>query len=250
MPFYSLLKKEITRFSSIWVQTIIGPVSTALLYQLIFGTQLSSTATGIAGVSYSEFLIPGLVMMQILINAFGNSSSSLIQSKYSGNLIFILMAPISVYSTYFAYLAGTIVRGLCVGVAVYITIALFGHIHCYDFIAILYFAILGAMIAGGIGLIAGIVCEKFDQLSGFQSFLLTPLIYLSGIFFNVEHFSPMWKKIAMLDPFLYIIDGFKYGFFGYSSVNIQLCAIFVLVFALLVNSIGLILMKRGIKFKY
>lgn len=249
MPFYAILNKELSRFMSIWVQTIVGPLSTALLYQLIFGHQLSSVSTGISGVSYATFLIPGLVIMQVLLNAFGNSSSSLIQSKYSGNIIFILMAPVSQVGMYMAYLIASIVRGLVVGAAVLLGIIWFGQLMFAQIWAILYYAILGAAITGGLGLIAGILCDKFDQLAGFQSFIMVPLIYLSGIFFNIQHFSPFWKMLAMLDPFLYIVDGFRYGFVGEANFSIWHGALFVLVFAIAVNVVGITLLKRGVKIK-
>ena len=250
MPFFALIKKETYRFSSIWIQTIVGPLSTALLYQLIFATQMSGIGSGLANVNYSSYLIPGLVMMQVLLNSFGNSSSSLIQSKYLGNIIFILMAPISVFSMYCAYLVAAIIRGIVVGVAVFIGIIWFGAFHDVQIWAIIYFAILGSAITGGLGIIAGILCEKFDQLAGFQSFIMVPLIYLSGIFFNIQHFSPLWHSLAMLDPFLYIVDGFRYGFIGHANFNIVFGMLFVLVFALAVNALGILLLKRGIKIKH
>ena len=250
MPFFALIKKETYRFTSIWIQTIVGPLSTALLYQLIFGTQMSAVSTCVGQISYSTYLIPGLVMMQILLNSFGNSSSSLIQSKYLGNIIFILMAPISVFGMYFAYLLASILRGLIVGGAVLAGIIWFGNFPPLQIWALLYFALVGAAITGGLGIIAGILCEKFDQLAGVQSFVMVPLIYLSGIFFNTAHFSPLWRSIAMLDPFLYIVDGFRYGFIGHASFHLPFGVVFVLVFALIVNGCGIMLLKRGVKIKH
>lgn len=250
MPFFAIIRKEVYRFTSIWVQTIVGPLSTALLYQLIFGHQLSGVSTGIAGINYATFLIPGLVIMQVLLNSFGNGSSSLIQSKYSGNIIFILMAPVSPFSMYMAYLLASILRGLLVGSAVLLGIIWFGQPVLSNLWAVLYYAILGAAITGGLGMIAGIWCEKFDQLAGFQSFVMVPLIYLSGIFFNIQHFAPIWKTLAMLDPFLYIVDGFRYGFVGEANFGVLHGAVFVLIFALFVNIIGVMLLKRGVKIKH
>ncbi len=250
MPFFALIKKEIRRFSTMWIQTIVGPMSTALLYQLIFGHQLASVPTGIDGISYPQFLIPGLVMMQLLLNSFGNGSSSLIQSKYTGNLIFILMAPISPFAMYCAYLISSIVRGLAVGLAVYVCIAWFGGLMLPKaWWAICYFSILGAAIAAGLGIIAGILCDKFDQLAGFQSFIIVPLIYLAGIFFNVNKFSGIWQHIAALDPFLYIVDGFRYGFIAHADANIVVGSIFVLLLAFLINGLGYYLLKNGVKIK-
>lgn len=249
-PFYQLVSKEIYRFMSIWVQTIIGPVSTAILYQLIFGYQLSKIPTGIEGVSYAAFLIPGLVMMQMLLNSFANSSSSLIQAKYTGNIIYILMAPISVLELYSAYLLSSIARGIIVGFAVLGGIIWFGGGAPKCWWAIIYFAIFGSAITAGLGIIAGILSEKFDQLAGFQSFVMVPLIYLAGIFFNLNNFSGIWKTIAMFDPFLYIVDGFRYGFIAHVTYNIVHGVIFVFVFAALVNAVGFTLLHKGIKIKH
>lgn len=250
MPFKTLLTKEIYRFSTIWVQTILGPLSTALLYQLIFGHQLASINTGIINIDYATFLIPGLVMMQILSNSFANSSSSLIQSKYTGNIIFVLMAPISPMSMYGAYLLASILRGVIVGGAVYLGIVWFGSFMLVHIWAALYFAIAGAAITAGLGIITGILSEKFDQLAAFQSFIMTPLIYLSGIFFNVQHLSSIWKIFAMLNPFLYIVDGFRYGFIGHANFSLWLGTFFVMVFAIIINIIGYNLLKSGINIKH
>ncbi len=235
---------------SIWIQTIVGPVTTAILYQLIFGSQLSKLPTGIAGVSYATYLIPGLIMMQVLLNSFGNGSSSLIQSKYTGNIIFVLMAPISPFLIYCAYLVSSIVRGIIVGFAVFVGIYWFGGCVPKSITSLLFFLIFGSSIAAGLGLIAGIISEKFDQLSGFQSFIIVPLIYLAGIFFNPHNFSGFWQHVAYLNPFLYIIDGFRYGFIAHSSANIEFGAIFVFCLAIVINYIGYMLIKKGIKIKH
>ena len=225
---------------SIWIQTIIGPVTTAILYQLIFGEQLAKLSTGIPGISYATYLIPGLIMMQVMLNAFGNGSSSLIQSKYTGNIIFVLMAPISPFATYLAYLVSSIARGVIVGVAVLIGIGWFGICFPKSIISLLFFLFFGASIAAGLGLIAGIISCKFDQLSGFQSFIIVPLIYLAGIFFNPHNFSGIWQYIAYLNPFLYIVDGFRYGFIAHASANIEFGVVFVFCFAIVINFIGYI----------
>lgn len=235
---------------SIWIQTIVGPVSTAILYQLIFGHQLSSISTGIPGVSYATYLIPGLIMMQIMLNSFGNGSSSLIQSKYTGNIIFILMAPISPLAIYCAYLISSIIRGVVVGFAVFIGIIWFGASFPKAIWVLLFFLIFGSAITAGLGLIAGILSEKFDQLAGYQSFIMVPLIYLAGIFFNPMNFNGFWKFVAFLDPFLYIVDGFRYGFIAHASANIIFGAIFVFCLAIVINFLGYLLIKKGVKIKH
>lgn len=235
---------------SIWIQTIVGPVSTAVLYQLIFGQQLSKLPTGIPGVSYATFLIPGLVMMQIMQNAFGNGSSSLIQSKYSGNIIFVLMAPISPFAVYSAYLIASIIRGIIVGAAVLFSIAWFGICMPQAWWAVFYFLFFGCAITGGLGMIAGIISDKFDQLAGFQSFIMVPLIYLAGVFFNPDTLPGFWHYVAYLNPFLYIVDGFRYGFIAHGNASIEFGAVFVLILAIIVNLIGYLLIKKGVKIKH
>ena len=250
LPFIELLKREIYRFLSIWIQTIVGPVTTALLYQLIFGHQLAKLPTGIEGVTYATFLIPGLIMMQVLLNSFGNSSSSLIQAKYSGNIIFTLMAPITPFNIYIAYLVSSIVRGLLVGFVVFCGICWFGIVIPQSIFALIYFLIVGSSIMAGLGVIAGILCSKFDQLAAFQSFIIVPLIYLAGIFYNSNNLQGVWHYIALADPFLYIIDGFRYGFIAHASYNITFGIVFIGVCSLIVNLIGYALIKNGVKIKH
>ena len=249
--FIQLVKKEVNRFMVIWVQTLLGPLSTALLYQLIFGHQLSGIKTGIEGIGYANFLIPGLVIMQVLLNAFGNGSSSIIQSKYTGNIIYILMAPITLGTIYMAYLTSSVIRGVSVGIVIYLAIMWFGDLMLPKSpLALVFFLIMGATTTGGLGIIAGVLCEKFDQLAGFQSFIMVPLIYLAGIFFNPNNFHNFWQYISMVNPFMYIVDGFRYGFIAHSSYNIAFGAWFVLFFAVAINFIGYMLIKKGIHIKH
>lgn len=249
--FIHLVKREVYRFMSIWIQTIIAPVSTSILYQVIFGSQLSSLVMKSSHVQYSAFLIPGLVMLQVIRNAFGNGSSSLIQSKYSGSIIFVLMAPISPFAMFSGYVIGSVIRGLVVGVAVFFSICWFGG-GCIprDIWIALYFLFCGAAIAGGLGVICGMLADKFEQLNGLESFLLIPLIYLAGVFFSPHNFSGIWRVLAYMDPFLYIIDGFRYGFIPHASTNIYFGACFVLFLAVVVNITGYLLFKKGIRIKH
>ena len=257
--YLSLTRKEVYRFLSIWLQTLLGPLTTALLYQLIFGHQFAQVKTGIVGVSYTMFLIPGLVIMQVLLNAFGNGSSSFIQSKYTGNIIYVLMAPITPLAIYSAYLTASIIRGVLVGFTIYAGIALFStfilpiagvFILPKAPLALLFFLIVGASVTAGLGLIAGIMCDKFDQLAGFQSFIMVPLVYLAGVFFNPLGLPGIWQKVATCNPFLYIVDGFRYGFIAHTDYNLGFGVGFVLTSAIVVNLVGFLLIKRGIRVKH
>jgi ABC-2 type transport system permease protein len=217
----TLLYKELLRFWKVSFQTIAAPVLTALLYLLIFSHVLERNVAVFDGrVRYTEFLVPGLVMMSVLQNAFANTSSSLMQSKMNGNLIFILLPPLSPLDLYVAYIGGAMVRGLVVGLGVYLVTlyfapALLAMPHPFWALA---FALLGSAILGTLGLIAAIAAEKFDQVSAFQNFIIVPLTFLSGVFYSIQSLPPFWQAASHVNPFFYMIDGFRYGFLGLSDV--------------------------------
>jgi ABC-2 type transport system permease protein len=248
--FRTLFYKETLRFWKVATQTITAPVMTALLYLLVFGHVMDNKIAGYQNVSYIAFLIPGLVMMSVLQNAFANSSSSLIQSKITGNLVFVLLSPISHWGFFSAYVLAAIVRGLVVGLGVFVVTVWFAHL---DFVAPLWiftFALLGAAILGTMGLIAGIWAEKFDQLSAFQNFIIMPLTFLSGVFYSIASLPPFWKTVSHLNPFFYMIDGFRYGFFGYSDVDPVLSLSIVSVFFVVLAAAALVLLRSGYKLRH
>src|SRR5678816_127496 len=218
---FTLFRKEVLRFWKVSFQTIAAPVLTALLYLLIFSHVLESHVAVFDGkVRYTEFLVPGLVMMSVLQNSFANSSSSLIQSKITGNLVFVLLAPLSPGGFFAAYVAGAMVRGITVGVGVFIVTLVFAPgllVPAHPAWAIA-FALLGSAILGTLGLIAGIWADKFDQLAAFQNFIIVPLTFLSGVFYSIHSLPPVWQAASHFNPFFYMIDGFRYGFFGLSDV--------------------------------
>jgi ABC-2 type transport system permease protein len=217
--FRTLFYKEILRFWKVAFQTVLAPVITALLYLTIFGHALRGHVQVYPGVEYTSFLIPGLVMMSVLQNAFANSSSSLIQSKITGNLVFVLLPPLSHYEMFGAYVLAAVARGLAVGFGVFIVTIWFVPVSFSAPFYIIAFAIFGAAILGTLGLIAGIWAEKFDQLAAFQNFLIMPLTFLSGVFYSTHTLPPVWREVSRLNPFFYMIDGFRYGFFGMSDIN-------------------------------
>ncbi|MFL9866415.1 ABC transporter permease [Paraburkholderia fungorum] len=217
--FSTLFYKEILRFWKVAFQTVLAPVITALLYLTIFGHALRGHVEVYPGVEYTSFLIPGLVMMSVLQNAFANSSSSLIQSKITGNLVFVLLPPLSHYEMFGAYVLAAVARGLAVGFGVFIVTIWFVPVSFCAPLYIIAFAIFGAAILGTLGLIAGIWAEKFDQLAAFQNFLIMPLTFLSGVFYSTHTLPPVWREVSRLNPFFYMIDGFRYGFFGMSDIN-------------------------------
>ena len=249
----TLLYKELLRFWKVAFQTILAPVMTALLYLLIFSHVLSSRVSVFGGeVSYTAFLVPGLVMMSVLQNAFANSSSSMIQSKITGNLIFMLLPPLSPADFFAAYVLGAMVRGLVVGLGVFLVTLLFVP----ELIAMphpfwaLAFALLGSAILGTLGLVGGIWADKFDQLAAFQNFLITPLTFLSGVFYSIHSLPPFWQSLSHANPFFYMIDGFRYGFFGLSDVPPALSLGIVAGCALLLSIVALTILRSGWKLRH
>jgi ABC-2 type transport system permease protein len=248
--FQTLFYKEVLRFWKVATQTISAPILTAMLYLLIFGHVLEDHVQVYPEVRYTAFLVPGLVMMSVLQNAFANSSSSLIQSKITGNLVFVLLPPLSHWEMYGAYVLASMVRGLAVGAGVFIITAWFAKL---SFVApwwIVIFALLGAAILGTMGLIAGIWAEKFDQLAAFQNFLIMPATFLSGVFYSIHSLPPFWQAVSRFNPFFYMIDGFRYGFFGQSDVNPLISFSIVAVFFVLLAGFAIQLLKSGYKLRY
>ncbi len=199
--FNTLLYKEVLRFWKVATQTITAPIMTALLYLLIFGHVLEDHVQVYPGVRYTAFLVPGLVMMSVLQNAFANSSSSLIQSKITGNLVFVLLPPLSHWEIFGAYVLAAILRGLAVGAGVFIVTVWFANLSFFSPLWIILFALLGAAMLGTMGLIAGIWAEKFDQLAAFQNFLIMPATFLSGVFYSIHSLPPFWLTLSRFNPF-------------------------------------------------
>jgi ABC-2 type transport system permease protein len=248
--FRTLFYKEILRFWKVATQTIAAPVVSAMLYLLIFGHVLEGRVEMLDGVNYTSFLVPGLVMMSVLQNAFANSSSSLIQSKITGNLVFILLPPLSHVEILSAYVSASIIRGLAVGLGVFVITAWFAHLAFTAPLWIIVFAFLGAAILGTMGVIAGIWAEKFDQLAAFQNFLITPATFLAGVFYSIQKLPPFWLAVSHFNPFFYMIDGFRYGFFGKSDVSPWTSLAIVAVFFLVLAAVAINLLRGGYKLRH
>ncbi|SFM35990.1 ABC transporter permease [Rugamonas rubra] len=248
--FRTLVYKETLRFWKVATQTVAAPILTAMLYLLIFGHVLEGRVQVYADVSYTAFLIPGLVMMSVLQNAFANASSSLIQSKITGNLVFVLLTPLSHWEIFSAYVLAAMVRGLVVGLGVFLVTAWFAHLSFAEPLWILVFALLGAAILGTMGLIAGIWAEKFDQLAAFQNFLIMPLTFLSGVFYSIHSLPPFWLAVSHLNPFFYMIDGFRHGFFGQSDVDPLLSLAIVGGFLVVLALLAIRLLRSGYRLRH
>ena len=248
--FPTLLYKEVLRFYKVSFQTVAAPVLTAILYLLIFGQVLQGKVLVYERISYIAFLVPGLVMMSLLQNAFANTSSSLIQSKIMGNLIFVLLAPLSSFEFYAAYVIAAIVRGIAVASGVLLITIWFVPPSFEYPLWIVVFALLSAAILGGMGLIAGIWADKYDQLAAFQNFLIMPATMLSGVFYSIHSLPPVWQMISHFNPFFYMIDGFRYGFFGVSDISPWTSLMIVGGFFIAVSVLALRLLQTGFKLRY
>jgi len=245
----TLFYKEILRFWKVSFQTVGAPVLTSVLYLLIFGHVLEDHVKVYGSVGYTSFLIPGLVMMSILQNAFANSSSSLIQSKISGNLVFLLVTPLSHWAWFVAYVGASIVRGLVVGLGVVAVTFWFAPPGVANPLWIITFALLGAAIMGTLGLIAGLWAEKFDQIAAFQNFIIMPMTFLSGVFYSIGSLPKVWQVVSHLNPFFYMIDGFRRGFFGVSDVSPWVSLGLVGGSFIVLAALALELLRRGYKIR-
>jgi ABC-2 type transport system permease protein len=245
----TLLYKEVLRFWKVSFQTVAAPVLTAVLYMLIFGHVLQDHVKVYDKVGYTAFLVPGLVMMSVLQNSFANSSSSLVQSKITGNLVFILLTPLSHWGWFFAYVGSSIARGLAVGVGVFLVTVWFGRPGMVAPLWVIVFGLLGSAMLGGLGVIAGLWAEKFDQMAAFQNFLIMPMTFLSGVFYSIHSLPPFWQGVSHLNPFFYMIDGFRYGFFGVSDVSPWLSLGVVGTAVIAVSAVAVHLLRIGYKIR-
>lgn len=249
MGWRMLFYKEILRFWRVVAQTVTGPVLTAMLYLLIFGHVLESRVQVYDQVSYMAFLVPGLAMMSLLQNAFANSSSSLIASKVMGNLVFLLLTPLSFVHWFIAYVGAAVVRGLVVALGVFLVALYFTDLPIAAPLWIAVFALSGAMLMGALGLIAGLWSEKFDQLAAFQNFVVMPMTFLSGVFYSIHSLPPFWQTVSQFNPFFYMIDGFRFGFFGISDVSPWLSLAVVGVALVAVTGLALHLLRIGYRIR-
>jgi len=247
--FPTLLYKETLRFWKVSFQTVAAPVLMALLYLVVFAHALGGRVAIYDQVSYAQFLVPGLVMMSVLQNSFANSSSSLIQSKITGNVVFMLLPPISYLEFFAAYVLASVIRGLVVGAGVLAVTVWFVELHMVAPLWVFGFALLGAALLGALGLVAGIWADKFDQIAAFQNFVILPLTFLSGVFYSIRTLPAIWQAVSHLNPFFYMIDGFRYGFFGMSDFP-PLASLAVVAASFVLLSAGcLLLLRSGYKLR-
>ncbi len=243
--FATLFQKEVTRFLKVWLHTVIAPVLTGFLYLVVFGEALSRHLPVYEGVSYTAFIIPGLIMMTVLQNSFANTASSLIQSKISGNLVFVLLPAIPGPAMAAAYICASFVRAALSGLGLYAACAFWATPPIASPLMLIAFAFFGAMIMASLGLITALWAEKYDQMGAVMNFIVMPLTFLSGVFYSIESLPPFWQALSRFNPFFYLVDGFRQGFFGRGATDAGLSLVVAGFTALAVCAAAVTLLSRG-----
>ncbi|MGY4677557.1 ABC transporter permease [Pasteurella sp. P03HT] len=246
VAFQTILTKEIRRFTRIWVQTLVPPVITMTLYFVIFGQLIGSRIGEMNGVSYMQFIVPGLIMMSALTNAFANVASSFYSTKFAKNVEELLISPTSPHIIILGYVAGGMARGLCVGILV-TTVALFFvtfEVHSWAIVAMILLMTTATFALGG--LINAVFARSFDDISIIPTFVLTPLTYLGGVFYSISLLPEFWQSVSKLNPIVYMINGFRYGFLGISDVGIVYTFLVLITFIVGLYGIAYYLISRGI----
>ncbi len=247
--FTTLTERECRRFLRVWQQTIIPPVITSLLFILIFGYSLGSQISEIAGVSYLEFIIPGLLMMGVIMSAYMNTVSSLYISKFQGSVQELLVAPLSYWEIISALTIAALLRAIMVGICILGVSLLFTGISVHSVLVLAYFMIMIPLLFAFAGIATGLWAGNFDQMNIFSTFIITPLTYLGGVFYSIAMLPSFWQNIAKFNPILYMVDGFRYGFLGFSDIPLWISMVLVLGLALFFFILCAQLFKKGYKLR-
>jgi ABC-2 type transport system permease protein len=241
----TITKKELTRVFRIWTQSLIPPILTSSLFIIIFGYSLGSRITEVAGVTYLEFIIPGLLMMGVIMSAYTSTSVSLFIQKFHGSIQELLVSPISYWEIIAGLTISAIIRALIVGAGIMIISLLFTSLSIHNFFLLLFFILMTSLMFSFAGIVTALWAKNFDQVNVFSTFLITPLTYLGGVFYSVEMLPTFWQKVALFNPILYMVDGFRYGFIGISDVPLWISLVIVSVLTLCFFFMSVHLFKIG-----
>ena len=249
ISFTTIARKEVVRFTRIWTQTLVPPVVTQTLYFLIFGKFIGSQLSSIHGVTYMDFIVPGLVMTAVINNSYANVSGSFFSSKFQKSIEEMLVSPVYNSVIIAGYVAGAVLRGLSVGILVFLVSIFFTRPVISHFVFIVLFIILTAVVFSLAGLMNGILAKKFDDISIVPTFVLMPLTYLGGVFYSVHSLPGFWQAASHFNPILYMVNGFRYGFYGFSDVNVYISLLILIAFTVALTLGNLYLLKKGIGLK-
>jgi len=249
LGFRTLYKREVFRFLKVYNQTLFAPMVTALLFFAVFSLAIGDRVRNIGNVTFQEFMIPGLIMMTMVQNAFANTSSSFIMGKVLGTIIDYLLPPLSAFEILLAMLLGGITRGICTGLCVVVAINIFYPIDVYDMFTVIIYTILATSMLALLGILSGIFANSFDQMAAITSYVITPLSFLSGTFYSVKNLPEFWQTINHFNPFFYMIDGFRYGITGYADASINTGIAILINTNIILFMIIYILLGKGYRIK-
>ena len=250
IAFKSILIKEISRFTRIWVQTLVPPAITMSLYFVIFGNLIGSRIGQMHGVSYMEFIVPGLIMMSVITNSYANVASSFFSAKFQRNIEEILVAPVPNYLIIWGFVAGGVARGICVGAIVTAVSLFFVPLQVHDPLAVVVTLVLTATLFSLGGLINAVFAKSFDDVSIIPTFVLTPLTYLGGVFYSIHLLPPFWQMLSHGNPIIYMVNAFRYGFLGLSDVPMSLALGIIIGFIVVLYGVAHFLVTRGIGLRH
>ncbi len=248
--FFTLIKKEIFRFLKVGIQTIIGPAISSLLFLAVFSLALGRSVDTINGIDLPYFIAPGLIMMTMLQNSFANSASSIGQSKFQGNIVDVLMAPLNNLELALGYIIGSICRGIICGIVTTLGVLIFVPLQVHSYLALLFYTLMGCTMMGSLGTIVGIWADKWDQQQGITNFIVLPLTFLSGTFYSISRLPDFWQTISFFNPFFYNIDGFRYAFTGVSDSPLYQGMIFLLIINIVLITFCYRMFSKGYKIKF
>lgn len=249
IPLWTIIHKETARIIRIWTQTLIPPILTSVLFILIFGYSLGSKMSSVAGVSYIEFIIPGLVMMGVIMSAYASTSFSLYIQKFQGSIQELLVSPISYWQIIWGITCGALVRAILVGLGILFIGLLLTSITVHNIFIILFFIVMTSLLFAFAGIITALWANNFDQMNIFSTFLITPLTYLGGIFYSIHLLPPFWQAAVRFNPILYMIDGFRYGFLGIHDVSLIASFLVVTLLTFFFFLVSVYLFKKGYKLR-
>ena len=245
----TLYRREVMRFWKVWMQTVLAPVVTTLLYMMIFVVAMRGARPAVEGVPFAQFVGPGLIMMSLLNNAFANSSSSLVQAKLMGTAVDFLTPPLSPAELAVGFTAGAVTRGVLVGLVTAVTVWPFARFGVAQPWAVLYFSVMASVVMALVGVAAGLAAEKFDHLAAVTNFIVMPMTFLSGTFYRVTNLPAPFNTISKFNPFFYMIDGFRYGFIGRADGSVGVGVVYTLALAVGLGVVVLQIFRTGWRLK-
>lgn len=245
IAFSTLVRKEVRRFLRIWIQTLVPPVITISLYFVIFGNLIGRRIGEMSGYAYMDFIVPGLVLMAVINNAYANVVSSFFSQKYQRSIEELLVSPVPNYVILAGFVVGGAARGIMIGVVASVVAMFFSGFHMHNIFITLSVLILSSVVFALGGLINAIYANKFDDINVIPTFVLTPLIYLGGVFYSIELLPDFWQGVSHINPIFYMVDAFRYGILGISDINISYAIMMLLVFVVILYSYAITLLYRG-----